>query len=158
MTLDDEQNSANLKWDTLFTLELFTSGVLSGIAIPYTALKAAVTFLISSVITSRNLDKIGTCDECAELVKIELMRSNISGRHIRLETNAKNGVLGLIWDDGTEQQIATAGFHEAIVVNLGGEEVVFDNIYPQGKPYREWQMNLVVSPGNELKLVKNELF
>ncbi|NET28179.1 papain fold toxin domain-containing protein [Okeania sp. SIO1I7] len=100
---------------------------------------------------------IGTCSQCAAAIKSYLKSQNIQGRHIRVETFSPYGLQGIIYDDGTNQQIATNGFHEGIAINIGVEKV-FDNIYNQGKPIDQWFQDLVVIPGNQLNLINKEQF
>ncbi|MEZ2249085.1 papain fold toxin domain-containing protein [Microcoleus sp.] len=140
-----------------FTLEFLASGGLISLIVT-SAIQGATETFIGTLITSLQLDKIGTCEQCAQLVKTEISRINIAGRHIRLETNGKNGILGLIWDDGTNQQIATNGFHEAIAIEFNNQTIVFDNIYPQGKPLEKWLNDLVVCSGNKLNIVQDDPF
>ncbi len=146
-----------MEWNTLLALEFLVSGGLISIILT-SVVQGATESFINTLITSLQLDKIGTCEQCAHLVKTEMSLRNMVGRHIRLETNGRNGVLGLIWDDGTNQQIATNGFHEAIVIEINKEQMVFDNIYPQGKSLEQWLNDLVVCSGNQLNLVQDEPF
>ncbi len=96
---------------------------------------------------------IGTCLECAAAIKAYLNGQEIQYQHIRVETLSPHGLQGLIYDDGTNQQIATNGFHEAIVIEIEGVEKVFDNLYPEGKIIAQWLTDLVVIPGNQLNIV-----
>ena len=66
--------------------------------------------------------------------------------------------MGIIYDDGTNQQVATNGYHEGIVIAIEDIEKVFDNLYPEGKPLDQWLQDLVVIPGNQLNLVITEQF
>ncbi len=87
------------------------------------------------------------------------MKANkIRGRQIRVETNSAQGLLGIIYDDGTNQQVANNGYHEAIVIEVEGVETVFDNIYADGKPLEDWLIDLVVIPGNRLIIITKEEF
>ena len=80
------------------------------------------------------------------------------GRLIRLETLSPHGLQGIIYDDASNQQIATNGFHQAIAIEVAGVTTVFDNLYPLGKPLGRWLQDLVVIPGNQLKIVRDEPF
>ncbi len=82
----------------------------------------------------------------------------LKGRNIRVETLSPHGLQGIIYDDGTNQQIATNGFHEGIVIEIEGVEKVFDNLYPEGKPIELWLQDLVVIPGNRLNFMLVEQF
>ncbi|MDY7005158.1 MAG: papain fold toxin domain-containing protein [Cyanobacteriota bacterium] len=101
---------------------------------------------------------IGTCLQCAAAIKSYLKSQKIQGRHIRVETFSPYALQGIIYDDGTNQQIATNGFHEGIAINIEGIEKVFDNIYNEGKPIDKWFQDLVVIPGNQLNLINKEQF
>lgn len=91
-------------------------------------------------------------------IKAYLKEQQVKGRHIKLQTLSPDGLMGIIYDDGTNQQIATNGYHEGIVIEIGGAEKVFDNLYPQGKQIDLWRQDLVVIPGHQLNLVKNDQF
>lgn len=101
---------------------------------------------------------IGTCLSCATEIKSYLKSQQIKGRHIRVETLSPYGLKGIIYDDETNQQIATNGFHEGIAIDIEGVEKVFDNLYHEGKPINQWLQDLVVIPGNQLNLINKELF
>lgn len=95
---------------------------------------------------------VGTCIQCAVAIKAYLKSKKLKGRHIRVEMASPHGLKGIIYDDGTNQQIATNGFHEGIVIEIEGVEKVFDNLYPEGKPIELWLQDLVIIPGNQLNL------
>lgn len=101
---------------------------------------------------------IGTCLSCATEIKSYLQSQQIKGRHIRVETLSPYGLQGIIYDDETNQQIATNGFHEGIAIDIEGVEKVFDNLYHEGKPINQWLQDLVVIPGNKLNLINKEQF
>lgn len=101
---------------------------------------------------------VGSCVQCALTIKAYLKSQNLPGRFIRLETLSPHGIQGIIYDDASNQQIATNGFHEAIAIEVAGVTTVFDNLYPQGKPLDRWLKDLVVIPGNQLNIVRDEPF
>lgn len=101
---------------------------------------------------------IGTCIQCATAIKAFLKSEKIKGRHIRVETLSPHGLQGIIYDDGTNQQIATNGFYEGIAIEIEGVEKVFDNLYPEGKPIDLWRQDLVVITGNQLNIIIKEEF
>ncbi len=118
-------------------------------------------------ITDRQIDEIraiseqhdiGTCLQCATAIKSYLKSQQIKGRHIRVETISSCGLQGIIYDDGTNQQIATNGFHEGIAIDISGVEKIFDNLYHEGKLIDEWLQDLVVIPGNQLNFINKEEF
>jgi hypothetical protein len=143
---------------TLLGLELIAKYQFINIVSIFTTYQIVISFIIEEFIKSYYLDQIGTCDECATLVRNYLSQNDIAGKYIRLETNGNSGVLGLIWDDGTSQQIANNGYHEAIAIYVGDRAIIFDNIYPQGKLLEEWLADLVVCPGNQLRIAQDEQF
>lgn len=158
MAMGDETTPGDFARDNLVGLALLAAVPFLGFAIATARRAAAIGRIANRSIVSRGLARIGTCDECAELIKLEFQRNNIAGRHIRLETGGNRGVQGLIWDDGVQRQIATNGYHEAIVVDVGGKQMVFDNVYPKGKPYEQWRNDLVAPLGVELRIVRDEPF
>ena len=75
------------------------------------------------------------------------MECQISGQRLRVQTPGSSGLSGHIYDDGTQQLIATNGYHEGISVKIDGIAIVFDNLYPEGIEQSKWRENLVaVSP------------
>ncbi len=101
---------------------------------------------------------IGNCIQCANKIKYYLKVQNIKGKHLRIETISSHGLMGIIYDDQSNQQIATNGYHEGILVIIEKVETVFDNLYPQGKILQQWFNDFVVIPGNELTLKVIEQF
>lgn len=96
--------------------------------------------------------------QCAAAIKAYLKSRKLKGKHIRVETLFPHGLQGIIYDDGTNQQIATNGFHEGIVIEIEGVEKVFDNLYPEGKLIELWFQDLVIIPGNRLSFTLVEQF
>ncbi|MGL5191981.1 MAG: papain fold toxin domain-containing protein [Chroococcales cyanobacterium] len=99
---------------------------------------------------------IGTCGQCATAIKTYLKIQNIPYKHLRVETFSPQGLQGVIYDDGKNIQIATNGFHEGILLEIAGIDMVFDNLYPEGKPWGPWFQDLVVIPGNRLTVIIKE--
>lgn len=93
---------------------------------------------------------IGNFIKCANKIKSYLKEQKIKGQHLRIETTSSHGLMGIIYDDQSLQQIATNGYHEAILVTIEEVETVFDNLYPQGKILHRWFKDFVVIQGNEL--------
>jgi RHS repeat-associated protein len=158
MVLGDEPTPEEFARDTLFALGLIAATPLIGVGIMYLRRSRAIGRIAERAIRSRGLNRIGSCDECAELLKTEFIRRNISGRHIRLETGARAGAAGRIGYEGIEEPISLYGFHEGVVVRVGEVDMVYDNINPRGVPYDEWMSNLYSAPGVQLKVIKDELF
>ncbi len=95
------------------------------------------------------------------MIKTEFLRNGVSGRYIRLETSAsRRGIYGRIGYEGVIEPVSTDGFHEAIVVRVGGKDIVYDNLNPRGIAYDAWQKKFDVFPGggNKLQIVKDEAF
>ena len=89
------------------------------------------------------------CIECADAVQGFLMSQGISGKRIKLDLGFRNLPWSVIYDLKRNQQIATNGLHEGIVVWVKGEEIVFDNIATLGVNKAQWLINLT-SPTIEL--------
>lgn len=72
------------------------------------------------------------CDTCALAIKEFLILKKIQGKQIKLYTGSAKGKYGNIYHDRLGRNIATNGRHEGIAVNIGGQEIVFDNIHHEG--------------------------
>ncbi|MFL9458191.1 RHS repeat-associated core domain-containing protein [Tolypothrix bouteillei VB521301_2] len=85
-------------------------------------------------------NRIGGCDVLAGQIENYFIKEGIpqSGRHIRLETGFNTGEGAYIVDRTTGDVIGTAGYHEGIIVNIDGQEVVFDNLNPNGQLKEAW--------------------
>ncbi|MDF5725503.1 MAG: papain fold toxin domain-containing protein [Rhizonema sp. PD37] len=81
------------------------------------------------------------CDTCALALTEFLIKSNIQGKQIKLYTGSAKGKYGNIYHENLGQNIATNGRHEGIIVNIGGQELVFDNIHHEGIPRENWIAN-----------------
>ncbi|MCU0565736.1 MAG: hypothetical protein MUF49_03970 [Oculatellaceae cyanobacterium Prado106] len=78
------------------------------------------------------------CVECAAALRHFLTEQDIPGIHIKLFTGTVDRPLCNIYCDTIEQVISLNGRHEAIAIEIDGQEKVFDNIYPQGISRVEW--------------------
>lgn len=58
------------------------------------------------------------------------MAQNISGKSIRLFTGITKEPFCNIYHDQLQENISTNGRHEAIAVEINGQELIFDNIHP----------------------------
>ncbi|WP_446717965.1 papain fold toxin domain-containing protein [Crocosphaera sp. Alani8] len=156
---NEEPTPRSIGLGILFDLTLLTIIPAAVLAIPV-AYENVVRRGVGGLIRKSGLTEIGVCDQCAFLVKKSLIKEGINGRYIRVETSGTSGSLGRIWDDGTEQLIATNGYHEANIVNINGKEIVFDNVYPDGKEFQKWWNDLYVdhTPDNKPIIVRDELF
>ncbi|MEX0269822.1 papain fold toxin domain-containing protein [Leptolyngbyaceae cyanobacterium UHCC 1019] len=89
------------------------------------------------------------CIQCAEAIKRFLIRQGISGQHIKLFTGSVEDPFSNIYDEVLKQNISTNGRHEAIAVTINNEELIFDNIHPEGISRQDWLNNLY-SPINDM--------
>lgn len=78
------------------------------------------------------------CEDCALSIQDFLTRRGISGKKIKLYTGNAKGKYGNIYHDELEQNIATNGRHEGILIQIDEEEIIFDNIYNEGISKQEW--------------------
>ena len=82
------------------------------------------------------------CDTCALAIKEFLILRKIPGKQIKLYTGSAKGKYGNIYHDRLDKNIATNGRHEGIIVNIDGQEIVFDNIHHEGIHREKWIANL----------------
>lgn len=82
------------------------------------------------------------CVDCAEAIKEFLIQRGISGKKIKLYTGRAKGKYGNIYHDGLQCNIATNGRHEGIVIEIAGEDIIFDNIHHEGITREAWMANL----------------
>ncbi|MBR8833236.1 MAG: hypothetical protein DSM106950_04120 [Stigonema ocellatum SAG 48.90 = DSM 106950] len=81
------------------------------------------------------------CVLCSQAIKEFLIMRGIPGKEIKLYTGRSTGKYGNIYHDGLKRNIATNGRHEGIALSMGREEIVFDNIHPEGIYREEWMSN-----------------
>jgi Papain fold toxin 2 len=89
------------------------------------------------------------CVECALAIREFLIRQNYSGKQVSLFTGTTEKPFCNIYHDGLGQNISLNGRHEAIAVEIEGQERVFDNIHPQGISRLNW-INNFYSPIQDL--------
>jgi hypothetical protein len=82
------------------------------------------------------------CVECAAAIQQFLIRRNISGKSIRLFTGNTKEPFCNIYHERLQENISTNGRHEAIAVEIDGQELIFDNIHPDGISRVNWTNNL----------------
>ena len=82
------------------------------------------------------------CIPCARSIKIFLIQQNVKGKQIIVNTGSQDPIYGRIYDDSIGELIATTGHHEGISIIIEGEEIVFDNLHPQGINKVNWLSNL----------------
>jgi Papain fold toxin 2 len=82
--------------------------------------------------------KLFECKACASSIQEFLIQRCIAGKKVKIYTGSAKGKYGNIYHDDLRQNIATNGRHEGIAVKINGEELIFDNIHPEGIPQQEW--------------------
>jgi hypothetical protein len=85
--------------------------------------------------------KLFQCKDCALAIMEFLITRNISGKHVKLYTGRSAGKYGNIYHDRLGSNISTNGRHEGVAVEIGGEEIIFDNIDCKGVSRQEWLDN-----------------
>lgn len=99
------------------------------------------------------------CVACAEAIKKFLTQRGIRGKQIKLYTGKAKGKYGNIYHDGLKRNIATNGRHEGILVEIAGQEIVFDNIHYEGLTREAWIANfycLAMDLGGEFEITEVE--
>ena len=86
--------------------------------------------------------QIFQCEPCASAIKNFLIQRGIRGKHIKLYTGSSEDPYGNIYHEIIQKNIATNGRHEAIFLEIEGQELVFDNIHPGGIDRISWMNNL----------------
>jgi hypothetical protein len=81
------------------------------------------------------------CTTCVQAIKEFLIERGIAGKQIKLYTGSAKGKYGNIYHDGLGRNIATNGRHEGIAIEIGGEEIIFDNIHHEGIYREAWMRN-----------------
>jgi Papain fold toxin 2 len=87
--------------------------------------------------------------ECASAIRQFLIRQNLPGKQISLFTGTTEKPFCNIYHDGLGQNISLNGRHEAIAIEVDGQELVFDNVHPQGISRVNW-MDSFYSPIQDL--------
>lgn len=82
------------------------------------------------------------CVECAAAIQQFLVAQNISGKSIRLFTGNTKEPFCNIYHERLQENISTNGRHEAVAVEIDGQELIFDNIHPNGISRVDWINNL----------------
>jgi Papain fold toxin 2 len=78
------------------------------------------------------------CVDCASAVQQFLSTQNIPGTQIFLFTGSTQKPFCNIYCDRLQQNISINGRHTAIAVDIDGQELIFDNIHPQGISRVNW--------------------
>ena len=82
------------------------------------------------------------CIPCARAIQVFLMEQRIPHIHIQLDTGSQNPIYGRIYDDSLDELIATTGHHEGIAIMIDEQELIVDNLHPEGLPRSTWLQNL----------------
>jgi Papain fold toxin 2 len=82
------------------------------------------------------------CVECARTLQNFLSNRNISGKRLILSTGTTKEPFCNIYHDRLQQNIAQNGRHEAIALIISQQELIFDNIHPEGISRVNWISNL----------------
>jgi hypothetical protein len=67
---------------------------------------------------------------------------NISGKQVSLFTGSTEDPFCNIYHERLRQNISINGRHEAIAVEIDAQELIFDNIHPEGISRVDWINNL----------------
>ena len=82
------------------------------------------------------------CIQCADTIQTFLTEKGIAGKRLQLFTGSNEESYCNIYHEMLQQNISTNGIHEAIAVEIAQEELIFDNIHPQGILREAWLNNL----------------
>lgn len=82
------------------------------------------------------------CIQCANAIQTFLIENGIAGKRLQLFTGSNEEPYCNIYHEVLQQNISTNGIHEAIAVKVAQEELIFDNIHPQGIFREAWLKNL----------------
>ncbi len=78
------------------------------------------------------------CVDCAAAIRSFLVARSLSGRQISLFTGSTIEPFCNIYHDRLQQNISVNGKHEAIAIEIDGQELIFDNIHPEGILRVDW--------------------
>jgi len=153
---DEDPTPKSIGLGIIFDLALLTIVPVAASYVLSATYEKIIRRGIGGIIRKKGLNKIGKCDTCASAIKNNLIKNGVNGRYIRLETASKDEFYANIYDQEIKETISNAGYHEAIVIKANGKDIVFDNIYPEGKDYDQW-LNDFKTPAT-IKIVKDEFF
>ncbi len=98
--------------------------------------------LCQQITAIANRFRLFECVECATAIRQFLITQSIPGKSINLSTGSTKEPFCNIYHERLEENISTNGRHEAIAVEIDGQELIFDNIHPVGISRVEWISNL----------------
>lgn len=81
------------------------------------------------------------CIACAKEIRDFLETHSIPGKLIRISTGSIAWPYSNIYHIGRDELISQNNRHEAIAVNINGEEIIFDNLHPNGIARQDWLAN-----------------
>lgn len=81
---------------------------------------------------------VGQCEAFANFVKAGMVKQKIAGKHVLMENSVKTGAFGRIYHIPSQQIISADGTHQAVVVKIDSQDVVFDNLSPKGTMFSTW--------------------
>jgi hypothetical protein len=99
------------------------------------------------------------CVDCAISIQQFLTTQNISGKRIILSTGSTKEPFCNIYHDRLQQNISQNGQHEAIVVIINKQELIFDNIHPEGISRVDWISSLyspIQDIGGDFQITETE--
>jgi len=82
------------------------------------------------------------CIDCATAIRQFLIEQNIPGMQISLFTGSTEEPFCNIYHDRLQQNISLNGRHTAIAIAIEQQELIFDNIHPEGISRVDWIGNL----------------
>lgn len=89
------------------------------------------------------------CLQCATAIEKFLLSQNIHGKIVSIYTGSSKKPFGNIYHERLQKNISTNGRHKAIAVEINSQELIFDNIHPEGISRSDW-MNNLYSPIQDL--------
>jgi Papain fold toxin 2 len=81
---------------------------------------------------------IFACFDCAAAIRSFLVAHAIAGQQLFLSTGNTQKPFCNIYCDRLQQNISVNGRHTAIAVLINEQELIFDNIHPQGISRVQW--------------------
>ena len=81
---------------------------------------------------------IFSCFDCADAIRRFLIQCQISGKQLFLSTGSTQKPFCNMYCDRLQQNISINGRYTAIAVVISEEELIFDNIHPEGVSKVKW--------------------
>jgi len=85
------------------------------------------------------------CIQCATAIEQFLISQNVHGKIVTIDTGSSKKPFGNIYHDRLQQNISTNGRHLAIAVEINSQELIFDNIHPEGIFRSDWIQYFLVN-------------